>query len=193
MKTKEEITNEISNQLTDDRIRLIWSRVNAAKNWPKEGILFFDVLPIFSNPDSMRALTALLKEQIENIDFDYMAAFESRGFLMAQPLSYMMDIPFIPLRKKGKIPPPVYTEEYELEYGVDSIEISAKNDLEGKRVVLVDDLLATGGTMSAGINLIERHGGQVEKLLFILDLVSLHPNKTRVDEFDSYKILSLNI
>jgi adenine phosphoribosyltransferase len=193
MKTKLDIEHEIEDQLRDERIKLVWDHIGTVNDWPREGILFFDLLPVFANPKALKALVILLKEQLKDIDFDYVAAFESRGFLMAQPLAYELGIPFVPLRKKGKIPPPVVSEEYELEYGVDSVELKATNDLRGKKIVLMDDLLATGGTMTAGIRLVEKQGGIIQKLVFILDLKNLHKPSKELERAEAYSVLSLSV
>lgn len=194
MKTKADISAEISDVLAkDERIKLVWNRIGTAEDWPKPGVLFFDLLPVFANPDSLKALVDILKEQLAGVDFDYIGAFESRGFLMAEPLAYELGVPFVPLRKKGKIPPPVVSEEYQLEYGVDSIEVKATNDLNDKKIVLMDDLLATGGTMTAGVNLMHKLGAKVVKMLFILDLENLHSDHSVLRNSNYYSAISIKV
>lgn len=147
-------------------------------DFPKEGIIFRDVTGILNHADGLKMSVDGMVEKLKDVDFDVIVGAESRGFIFGVPVAYAMNKPFIPIRKKGKLPRATIEESYDLEYGQATVEIH-KDDLKpGTKVVVIDDLIATGGTSKANINLVERLGGKVVKLLFVLELAGLEGRKT---------------
>ena len=156
-------------------------------DFPEEGILFRDITGILNNADGFKLAIDNMAEILKDIEFDIIAGTESRGFIFGTPLSYLFNKPFVPVRKKGKLPREVITKEYSLEYGTATIEIHKDAIKPGQKVVLIDDLIATGGTIKAAAELIEELGGNVIKMLFVIELVDL---KGR-DLLNNYDIDSL--
>ncbi len=143
-------------------------------DFPEEGILFRDVTTVLQDADGFRLAIDELKTLLDGVDFDIIAGTESRGFMFGTPLSYLLNKPFVPIRKKGKLPRATVSREYALEYGTAEIEIHADAIQKGQRVVLVDDLIATGGTIKAAAELVEELGGEVAKIIFLLELKGLN-------------------
>ncbi len=143
-------------------------------DFPKEGIIFRDVTGILMDADGLQLSIDSLMGMLDGIDFDIVAGSESRGFIFGMPVAYNLHKPFIPIRKKGKLPRATISEEYALEYGTATIEIHQDAIKPGQKVVLVDDLMATGGTMEAMIKLVERLGGEVVKCCFVMELAGLN-------------------
>lgn len=154
-------------------MKTIKDYITSIPNFPKEGIIFRDVTSVLQSPEGFKLAIDEMKSKLEKIEFDAIAGTESRGFIFGAPLAYMMNKAFIPIRKKGKLPREVISREYSLEYGTASIEIHKDAISKGQRVVIVDDLIATGGTIKAAAELIEELGGEVVKLLFLIELVDL--------------------
>lgn len=147
--------------------------VTTIPDFPEPGILFRDVTSILQSAEGFHLAIDELLHRLEGVEFDVIAGAESRGFIFGAPLAYALGKPFVPIRKKGKLPRAVVSKEYALEYGTATIEIHADAILPGQRVVIVDDLIATGGTVKAAAELIEELGGQVVKMLFLLELAGL--------------------
>lgn len=147
--------------------------IRTIADFPEPGIMFRDVTSVLQDADGLRLAVDELQKRLEGLDFDIIAGAESRGFIFGMPLAYNMGKPFVPIRKKGKLPMAVVSEEYDLEYGTATIEMHKDAIKPGQRVVLIDDLIATGGTMLAAAHLVERLGGQVVKMLFLLELAGL--------------------
>ena len=145
--------------------------VRSIPDFPEPGIIFRDVTSIFQDADGLKLSIDLMQEKLEGLDFDVIAGTESRGFIFGVPIAYNMKKPFVPVRKKGKLPCETVSESYDLEYGSAEIEIDKTAIKKGDRVVLVDDLIATGGTMKAAIALIERLGGEVAGIAALIELV----------------------
>lgn len=148
--------------------------IRTIPNFPEEGIMFRDVTSVLQDADGLRLAVDELQKKLEGLDFDVIAGAESRGFIFGMPLAYNLNKPFIPIRKKGKLPMAVVSKEYDLEYGTATIEMHKDAILPGQRVVLIDDLIATGGTMLAAAQLVEELGGEVVKMLFLLELAGLN-------------------
>ena len=142
-------------------------------NFPKEGIIFRDVTSILQDPDGLQLSVHEMLKLLEGVEFDVVAGTEARGFLFGMPLSYLKHKAFIPIRKKGKLPRETVSKTYTLEYGTSTIEVHKDAIFPGQRVVLVDDLLATGGTAKAAAELIESLGGIVVKIIFAMELAGL--------------------
>ena len=143
-------------------------------DFPEEGILFRDVTTVLQDAEGFRLAIDELKALLDGVEFDVIAGTESRGFMFGTPLSYLLNKPFVPIRKKGKLPRATVSREYALEYGTAEIEIHADAIEKGQRVVLVDDLIATGGTIKAAAELVEELGGEVAKIIFLLELKGLN-------------------
>jgi adenine phosphoribosyltransferase len=142
-------------------------------DFPKPGILFKDITPLLADPQAFRTSIERLKSQYEDRPLDAVAAAEARGFLFAAPLALIMHLPLIPLRKPGKLPFRTHNHEYELEYGRAELQVHIDSIRPTARVLLVDDVLATGGTMQAGCKLVEKAGGQVAGCAFLVELAFL--------------------
>lgn len=170
-------------------IEMLKGNIRTIPNFPKEGILFRDVTTLMRNPQAFSASLELLAAELKTVSIDYIAGIESRGFIFGAPLAQMLGVGFIPIRKKGKLPCDVHQVEYELEYGTDLLEIDKSIEANGKKVVLIDDLLATGGTVMAAAKLVRLCGGEVVSALFVVDLPALGAAAKLKEENISYKAL----
>jgi adenine phosphoribosyltransferase len=148
----------------------IKSRIRTVPHYPKQGIQFRDITTLLKDPVGLRATVDELARRYRDVKIDKVAGIESRGFIVGAPLAYVLGKGFIPIRKKGKLPAETIGHDYELEYGTDRIEIHTDAIQKGDRVLLVDDLIATGGTAEAACKLIEKMGGKVVECSFIIDL-----------------------
>ena len=142
-------------------------------DFPEKGIIFRDTTSVLHDPHSLKLAIDELEKKLEGLEFDVIAGAESRGFLFGMPLAYNLHKPFVPIRKKGKLPCETVEKTYDLEYGTATIEIHKDAIKKGDRVVLLDDLIATGGTMKAAAELVEELGGEVVKALFLIELTDL--------------------
>ena len=156
-------------------------KIRNINDFPKPGIVFRDITTALKDSDTLREMIDYLCEQFKDTKIDYIAALESRGFIFGMPMAYKLNAGFIPIRKPNKLPAETYSQEYSLEYGTDKIEIHVDAIEEGANVLLVDDLLATGGTAEAAIKLIKRTGGNLVGVAFLIELEDL---KGR-EKFDS--------
>ncbi len=147
--------------------------VRSIPDFPEPGIIFRDVTSILQDPDGLKLSIDLIQEKLEGVEFDVIAGTESRGFIFGVPVAYNLHKAFVPVRKKGKLPCETVSMEYELEYGTAAIEMHKDSIKPGQRVVLIDDLIATGGTIEAAIKLIEQLGGVVVKVVFLMELAGL--------------------
>ena len=152
--------------------------IHEIPDFPAPGILFRDITGILDSGAGFGLCCADLADALHGVDFDLVAGVESRGFIFGAPLSERFHKPFVPVRKKGKLPRKTISQTYALEYGEATIEIHEDAVKPGQRVVLVDDLLATGGTMAAACSLVERLGGVVAKILFVVELKGFHARET---------------
>ncbi|WP_105614176.1 adenine phosphoribosyltransferase [Vallitalea okinawensis] len=146
-------------------------------DFPKEGIVFKDITPILQDPDSLTEAVNQIQDKIKDLDFDYVIGPESRGFIFGVPVSYNLKKGFIPVRKKGKLPFETKEKEYDLEYGTATIEMHIDAIRPGQKVVIVDDLLATGGTSKAMVELIEEMGGEIVGFVYLIELEFLNGRK----------------
>ncbi len=155
----------------------IKSKIRTIPNFPKEGIMFRDVTTLMKDPDGFKLTIDTLVDRYKDMDIDVIVGIEARGFVLGAAMAYNMGKGFVPIRKKGKLPGETYSEDYQLEYGVDTIEVHTDAIEKGQKVLLVDDLLATGGTILGAINLVEKTGGEVVESCFIVDLPDLGGSK----------------
>lgn len=149
---------------------LIKSKIRDIPDFPREGILFKDITTVLRDPVTFKHSIDLLSKHFEKMQIDYIAGIEARGFIIGSALAYKLGIGFIPIRKPGKLPAKTEKISYELEYGTNTLEIHNDAVEAGKRVLVVDDLLATGGTAEAAIKLVKRIGGVVVGIAFIVEL-----------------------
>ena len=148
--------------------------VRCIPDYPKEGIMFRDVTTVLTDADGLKLAIDEMQKKLEGIEFDVIAGLEARGFIFGMPLAYNLHKPFVPVRKKGKLPAETISQTYDLEYGTAEIEIHKDCIQPGQKVVIVDDLIATGGTTAAAIKLFERLGGEVVMNLFLIELKGLN-------------------
>jgi adenine phosphoribosyltransferase len=149
------------------------ARIRDVPNFPTQGILFKDITTLLSDRIAFRAAIDELADRVRGFAIDTVVGMESRGFIFAAPLAYLLDAGFVPVRKLGKLPAATISVEYELEYGTNTLEMHRDAVTSGQRVLVVDDLLATGGTVDATIQLVERLGGQVVATAFLVELTVL--------------------
>lgn len=154
--------------------------IRSVPDFPKPGILFYDISTLLAHPEAWRVTVNRLAEAIEPMEPDILVGIESRGFLTAAPLAFAMGKGFIMLRKKGKLPGATIPYSYDLEYGTDTIELQADAIEPGQKVVILDDLLATGGTMAASVALLRKVGAEVKGVACIIELTFL-AGRTRID------------
>ena len=144
--------------------------VRSIPDFPEPGIIFRDITSILQDADGLHLAIDSLQDLIKDVDVDVIVGTESRGFILGMPMAYNLHKPFVPVRKKGKLPCETISQSYDLEYGQAEIEIHKDAIKPGQKVVIVDDLIATGGTMEAAVKLIEELGGEVVKILFLMEL-----------------------
>ncbi|MBR2188977.1 MAG: adenine phosphoribosyltransferase [Eubacterium sp.] len=147
--------------------------VTSIPDFPEKGIIFRDITSILQDADGLQLSIDSLQAFLEDVEFDIIAGTESRGFIFGVPVAYNLHKPFVPVRKKGKLPRETVSQKYDLEYGTAEIEIHKDSIKPGDRVVLVDDLMATGGTIEAAAKLVEQLGGEVVKMVFVMELAGL--------------------
>ncbi|MFA5142389.1 MAG: adenine phosphoribosyltransferase [Candidatus Woesearchaeota archaeon] len=164
-------------------------KVRTVPHWPKQGIMFRDVTTLLKDDDGFRKSMDLMVKRYSNHKIDKVAGIESRGFIMGSVLAHQLGVGFIPLRKPGKLPAETISVEYSLEYGTDKMEIHKDAILPGEKILVVDDLIATGGTALAACHLIEKLGGEVAECAFVIDLPEIGGRKKLEDA--GYKVFSL--
>ena len=160
--------------------------VRTIPNFPKEGIMFRDVTSVIQDPEGLKLAIDSMQDKIKDLDFDLVMGAESRGFVFGTPIAYNLNKGFVMCRKKGKLPCETISESYALEYGEATLEIHKDSIKPGQKVLIVDDLIATGGTVEAMIKLVEDLGGQVAGIVFLIELVDLHGR----DKIKGYNVYS---
>jgi len=146
-------------------------------DWPKKGILFRDITPLLADAAAFAEAVKTISDKFRNAKIDYVAAVEARGFIFGSAVAVNLGAGFVPIRKKGKLPHKTESVTYDLEYGTDTLEVHSDAVKKGSKVLMVDDLLATGGTMAAACKLIEKIGGKVEAIAFLIELKDLGGRK----------------
>ncbi|MGE4213245.1 MAG: adenine phosphoribosyltransferase [Anaerotignaceae bacterium] len=152
-------------------------KIRDIKDFPQEGIIFRDITTLLKDADGLCEAIDRIKAALEGVEYDYIIGPESRGFIFGMPLSYSLRKGFIPIRKAGKLPAKTKSKEYSLEYGTATIEIHEDAIKKGDKVVVIDDLIATGGTSRAIVELLEEMGATVEKMVFLIELEELGGRK----------------
>lgn len=148
--------------------------VRSIPDFPEKGIIFRDVTTVLQDPEGLKLAIDSMQNKLKDIDFDIILGAESRGFIFGAPIAYNLNKSFVPVRKKGKLPCETIEESYDLEYGKATLEIHKDAIKPGQKVVIVDDLIATGGTLEAIIKLVERLGGEVVKISCLIELPELN-------------------
>jgi adenine phosphoribosyltransferase len=161
--------------------------IRAIPDFPKPGILFRDITPLLAHPAAFRQAVCTLAQRVSSWQIEVVAAAEARGFLFAAPLALELGVPLIPIRKRGKLPYKTLSHSYDLEYGVDTLEIHIDAVVAGARVLVMDDLLATGGTVQACCQLVEKAGGRIAGCAFIIELSALKG----AEKIRNYRVESL--
>ncbi|MGN0250136.1 MAG: adenine phosphoribosyltransferase [Oliverpabstia sp.] len=162
--------------------------VRSIPDFPEPGIIFRDVTSILQDADGLQLAIDALQDLLKDVDVDVIAGAESRGFIFGVPVAYNLHKPFVPVRKKGKLPCETVSQTYDLEYGSAEIEMHKDAIQPGQKVVLIDDLIATGGTMEAAAKLIESLGGQVVKIIFLIELAGLN-GRERLNNYDVASVI----
>jgi len=162
-------------------------KIRVIDGFPSEGISFKDITTLLMDAKALNECINQMVERFKDVEVDMIVGPESRGFIFATPLAYVLKTGFVPVRKPGKLPAETISYEYELEYGTDRLEMHKDAILPGQKVLIVDDLLATGGTMSAAAKLVEKLGGEVVGLGFLIELKDLNGR----EKLKGYKVESL--
>lgn len=177
--------------LTTEAKQEIYDSIRDIKDFPKEGIVFKDITTLLNNPKAYKLLMDHLEARYKDFNLEYIAGIDARGFIFGAALADRLNIAFVPVRKKGKLPSTTISEKYTLEYGIDEVEIhlDAFHEKKGARVLIIDDLIATGGTASAAVTLVNKSGAICVESCFIINLTFLNG----ADKIDSpvYSILEI--
>ena len=163
--------------------------IRSIQDYPKKGILFRDITTLIKNKDAYRDCIDQMSKMLSKVNYDKIAGIESRGFIFASPLSYNLSKPYVLLRKKNKLPAERYSVDFELEYGKATLEIHKDSIKPKEKVLIIDDLVATGGTAEAGAKLVEKSGGIVSGFIFVMNLFDLGGKKLMKNK--GYKTFSL--
>ena len=166
----------------------IKAKIRTIPNWPKQGVMFRDITTLMKDEKGFRDTCQRLYEHYKDKDIDIVAGIESRGFVFGTALAILLKKGFVPIRKKGKLPAETMRQEYQLEYGIDAVEIHKDAIKEGDKVLVVDDLLATGGTMRASCQLVEKCGGKVIGCAFVVELPELR-GRDKLKEYDVFRLV----
>ena len=164
-------------------MRKVEDYVRTIPDFPEKGVMFRDITTVLKDPDGFELAIDEMQQFLEGLDFDVLAGTESRGFIFGTPIAYNLHKPFVLIRKKGKLPAETVEQTYDLEYGTATIEMHKDSIQPGQKVVLVDDLIATGGTIEAAAKLVEKLGGKVVKMIFLMELAGLK-GRERLKDYD---------
>lgn len=164
------------------------SKIRNIQDFPKPGIGFKDITTLLKDGEAFKEAIDKIVENLKDKDIDYVVGPEARGFLLGAPVAYALGVGFVPIRKPGKLPAEVVSFEYDLEYGTDKIEMHKDSIEEGKKVAIIDDLLATGGTVEAATKLIESLGGEIVSIQFLIELEFLN-GKEKLKGYDIESII----
>lgn len=163
--------------------------IRSIPDFPEKGIIFRDVTSILQDADGLQLAIDEMKKLLDGVDFDVIAGAESRGFIFGVPIAYALHKPFVPVRKAGKLPCETVSKTYDLEYGSATIEMHKDSIMPGQKVVLIDDLIATGGTIEAAAQLVEELGGEVVKIVFLMELAGLH-GRDKLAQYDVASVVT---
>jgi adenine phosphoribosyltransferase len=169
-------------------MKILEEYVRSIPDFPEPGIIFRDVTSILQDADGLKLAIDSIQKCLEDVDVDVIAGTESRGFIFGVPVAYNLHKPFVPVRKKGKLPCETISQSYDLEYGSATIEMHKDAIVPGQKVAIIDDLIATGGTVEAAAKMIEALGGEVVKIVFLMELAGLEGRK-RLEKYDVESII----
>ena len=165
----------------------IKQKIRSLPDWPIKGVIFRDITTLMLDPDAFRETCDQLYNRYKNMKIDKIVAIDARGFIFGAVLAYKLNVGLVPVRKKGKLPPETISQDYELEDGTNIVEISTTGISPGEKVLIIDDLIATGGTIYAAIKLVEKLGGEIIECGFIVEL----PDLRGKDKIKGYKMFAL--
>ncbi len=168
-------------------MKTIEEYVRSIPDFPEPGVIFRDVTSVLQDAEGLKLAIDSMQAALDGVEVDVIVGLESRGFIFGMPIAYNLNKPFIPVRKKGKLPCETVSMSYELEYGTAEIEIHKDAIKPGQKVVIIDDLIATGGTVEAAAKLIEQLGGEVVKVVFLMELAGLNGRK----KLEGYDVTSV--
>jgi adenine phosphoribosyltransferase len=163
-------------------------KVRSIPDWPIKGVIFRDITTLLQDPETFKEICDLFYHRYVNQKIDKIVGIDARGFLFGSVLAYKLEIGFIPVRKKGKLPYKTVGESYTLEYGEETVEIHEDAIQKGERIIIIDDLMATGGTISAAVNLVEKLGGNILECAFVIELPDLK-GRQKITDQNIYSIL----
>lgn len=178
--------------LSDDVVQIVKDSIRDIPDFPKPGIVFKDITTLLNDQAAFKRAIDIFEEKYQGQDIDYIAGLESRGFIFGPILADRLGLPFVPIRKPGKLPGETFSQEYQLEYGTDCLEVhqdAFNKPALGKKVLIVDDLLATGGTVSASIDLIKKAGGEPIGAAFVIELDFLHGKDKITDDIEVFSLV----
>jgi len=183
--------NDISNKKNGSgyNMKELKDYVRSIPDFPEPGIIFRDVTSVLQDAEGFKLAIDSMIKLLDGVEFDVIAGAESRGFILGAPIAYAMGKPFVLIRKKGKLPCETIEQTYDLEYGTATIEMHRDSIKPGQKVVLVDDLIATGGTVEAAIKLIEQLGGEVVKVIFMMELAGLN-GRAKLANYDVASVIT---
>lgn len=165
----------------------IRDKIRTVPHWPIEGVMFRDITTLMQDPAAFRETCDQFYDRYKNLSIDKVVGIDARGFIFGAVVAYRLNVGFVPVRKKGKLPPETISQDYSLEYGSNTVEMSEHSIQKGDRVLVIDDLIATGGTISAATKLVEKLGGEVIECAFIVELPDLNGR----EKIKGYKVFSL--
>jgi adenine phosphoribosyltransferase len=175
--------------VTATRVDDLRAKIREVPDFPKPGILFYDITTLLKDADAFREVVDQMAEQVAGAKVDLVVGMESRGFIFSAPLAYKLQAGFVPVRKLGKLPADTIEVEYALEYGTATLEIHRDAIRPGQRVLIVDDLLATGGTVMGTIELVRRLGGEIAGLSFMVELTALR-GREKLGDYEIHTLLA---
>lgn len=163
-------------------------KIREIPDFPKKGILFYDITTLLKDPEGLQLVIKLLLDRYRDRGIQKILGIESRGFILAPLLAYHLEAGFVPVRKMGKLPAETVAQSYDLEYGTDTVEVHRDAVEKGEKILIVDDLIATGGTAAATLELTRKLGGEVEELAFLIELEFLN-GRSRIQGADVFSLL----
>ncbi|WP_408954823.1 adenine phosphoribosyltransferase [Natroniella sp. ANB-PHB2] len=163
-------------------------KIRTIPDFPKEGIQFKDITTLLKDPESYQEAINQIAQRYQEVEIDYVVGIEARGFLVGSPLALELNKGFIPVRKQGKLPGDIIKTEYDLEYGSNTLELHKDAIEDGDKILVVDDLLATGGTVKATLDLIEELGGEVVEVAFLMELANLD-GRERLKDYEVFSLI----
>jgi len=164
------------------------SKIRTVPNWPIEGVMFRDITTLLQDPDAFKATCDLFYNRYKDMAIDKIVAIDARGFVLGAVLAYQLHVGFIPVRKKGKLPADTISTDYSLEYGTNTVEMHKDAIQKGEKILIIDDLIATGGTIAAAAKLVEMLGGEIVECAFIIELPDLK-GREKIKDYNIFVLM----